>query len=245
MTSPETMIRGEEEDAPEIFGKIVEGLKHPFSERPTAEAFYSLCVKMKERFDSYDSVLSDDPSGRLVALVFRQIINNRREDLGKEPVTMYSLPGGRMVDQAALKKEIGASLADQSLKKPLLVTEFIDTGRTIAELLGILEGMGIEPDVASVSIKADPEDPGTRLSDYREHGILDLVKSERFFYGDVSSIGTRFFNNELTGIQKVRPERATRLPAKIEANKDANRAQIVRSRQDAKIFANRLMQLIK
>jgi hypothetical protein len=67
---------------------------YSWDERTTknlVRSFAALANEVKELLPYYGTIVSDDASGRLVSLFFRKIVNRKREELGKEPVSTYFL----------------------------------------------------------------------------------------------------------------------------------------------------------
>ncbi len=62
---------------------LAKKLAQPFADQVIIKILGSLVLELKERFNQYDTILSDDTSGRLVSLFFEKIINKQREEEGK------------------------------------------------------------------------------------------------------------------------------------------------------------------
>lgn len=115
-----------------------------------------LVLELKDKLADYSVIISDDASGRLPSLFFRRLINKERKKNNEPGVKTYFIAGGRHDSQMKydnikkfLKQKIG------SKDKVMVVTEYIETGRSINKLLQIIESLGIDFDLVAVSAYAD------------------------------------------------------------------------------------------
>jgi hypothetical protein len=150
-----------------------------------------LVVELRERLPLYDSVISDDTSGRIVSLFFRELIKNKRRK-DKKPLQTYFILGGHDLSFDA-KKNVELFIEDkgQALGKTLLVTEVIDMGEATGILTDTLERHNINFDLAAVSAQPNPRyAPST---------------SRHLFYGKENNLGMRAFwnQNHFAGVMKV------------------------------------------
>ena len=106
-----------------------------------------LVLELRERIPQYDTVLSDDASGRLLSLLIRKIINKTRDS----NVPIYFLAGGRDIPLER-KKAIKVFLKNKKdkLGRVLLITEYLDTGESMKNLTQLLRKENIVFDVASL-----------------------------------------------------------------------------------------------
>lgn len=178
-------LRGDAFIGPDIFDK---------NPGEAIRALARLILELKGRLSSYDTILSDDASGRLIALVLRKIINNTRDQVGKKPVRTFFVASGVHGTQEAFS-EIEKFIASKSdLGKILLVTEFIGFGRGVMPLVEQLVRRGIQFDVAAVS------------GDINRHGekYYDDDLKKRLYYGesDNSGLFTFYAKPQHTGVRK-------------------------------------------
>lgn len=120
-----------------------------------------MTFELKEEIPHYDTIISDDVSGRLVSLFLREVINKEKIEINEQPVQTYFIAGVSSCyeddfNKAKVKKiEEFISLKFPSIKKALLVTEFIATGNTLNPIVKNLEKQDISFDIASVSISLE------------------------------------------------------------------------------------------
>ena len=103
------------------------------STKNLVRSFASLSNELKEELPYYGTIISDDASGRLLSLFFRKIVNKKREELDKEPVSTYFLTPWK-----GMYKEVNEDI-DEFLRekvnpyeKVLVLTEHIDSGASLS-----------------------------------------------------------------------------------------------------------------
>ncbi|MCK4967441.1 MAG: hypothetical protein KAS12_00170, partial [Candidatus Aenigmarchaeota archaeon] len=194
-----------------------------------------LILELKENIIDYDTILSDDASGRLVSLLLRKIINQQRKKVGKKQINTYFLASGQNrgpKDIDALREFIISK--KEKLGKTLLVTEYIETGDGITYLVKILKQVGINFNVATVSIRYNLG--GKEYADYDP----DLIT--RLKYGSYGEIGRQAFygNQSYTGVTKGCCSYCTAFPAHPGVSGYQDRRLIKQARQDIDVLANEL-----
>ncbi|MCK4968751.1 MAG: hypothetical protein KAS12_06880, partial [Candidatus Aenigmarchaeota archaeon] len=81
------------------FDQLVDKMKTMlFKKKELIRSLARLVLELKERITDYDTILSDDSSGRLVSLLLRKIINKQREKSGKKGIKTYFLTAGRVLE---------------------------------------------------------------------------------------------------------------------------------------------------
>lgn len=166
-----------------------------------------LVVEIRERIPQYDTVISDEASGRLPALLLYKIINQKRAEEEKPAARIRFVSAGYFRKKAG---DMGGPQANRATEKffrknkdilsgrTLLVSEYIQSGKSILSLVKILERTGANFDLAVVSCRK-PE-------------AYDRAIRKRLFYGQIGGVGAAFYNrHNLTGVVKgrgVHPERA-------------------------------------
>lgn len=166
-----------------------ERLKHDiFKNEGLLEAASALVVKLKDKIPGYDTVLSDDASGRLISLLLRKIINDKKGE--GNAANIYFVAAGKNVYNQKAKSAIKEFMEGKSFGKTLLVTEYMQTGMSIRPLIRNLESTGTEFDLASLFIEDSPE---RYPSDIRKY----------LYYGSIGLRGAALWNKpELTGVMK-------------------------------------------
>ena len=110
------------------------------------ESFGSLLVKLRDQIKSFDSIIGDDSSGRLVSLFMKSTIEN----VADKNIPTFFLQGRKGLTEKRKKFLTGKK---DGLGKTLVITEFIERGGNIKNLTKPLEELGIDFQVASAQIK--------------------------------------------------------------------------------------------
>ncbi len=154
------------------------------------KALARLIYELKPNIEEYDTILSDDASGRLVSLLIRKIANEARKFLDKKPIKAFFIASGRRFDDYN-KEQLGWQEREMAVKKflienshkfgkTLVVTEQIVEGQSIEILAPLLQDAGIKFDVAAASVAETA---------FR-HGV-DYFLREKFnsqlYYGEVGN----------------------------------------------------------
>jgi len=226
---------------------LAQQIKTPW-EVPTKviiEPFARLTLELKDKLVHYDTILSDDTSGRLIALFFRDLINKQKKKADKEPVQTYFVAGGRLRGETIWRAiENFIEEKKNSLGKVLVVTEYIATGESLMPLVKILKNQGIDFDIASLSIDLPPN--AIRYQDKKD--LIDRLK-----FGSVGLGGAAFYHRpEFSGVTKCPPESrkgfsvekddASPYPFAL-AVQDINKMKTIR--EDMKLLANELSKLLE
>ena len=191
-----------------------------------------LTQELKEEFPHYDAVVSDDTSGRLVSLFFREIINTRKEETNQDFVPAYFLTPkkGRYKD---INEGINAFLSEkkevENLKKVLVVTEHIDSGASLRPIMSGLEKNNIDFDIATISINR----------------FFSLKKGlrEKITYFSKSSDGLLFYKKRLEGVQKDRMGHSSIHPKKT-IMPEYERMRVNQARRDISLIAQDISKIV-
>lgn len=203
----------------------------PFRRKSLIDAFMCLVYNLKERLPIYDTILSDDASGRLVSLVLRKVINRAREQRREKPVRTYFLATGR---HERFPEEIDRNIESfLEKKKPhigkaLVVTEHISSGDSMNSIVDILEKLEIGFDIASLSV-------------FYPRGRYGNSIDSRLTYGSESSIGLDLYHDQSGGVIKDVASLSPR-PKRVEgpyASKSAAMA-----RRDAERLADAMIKVL-
>ncbi len=161
----------------------------PFNKKEgVVKAAARLVLELRDRLPHYETILSDDASGRLVSLLLKKIIDHKKEEMGKEKTEMFFLASGRH-GSAAIDKSIRKFIGKKrkELGKTLLITEYIGTGKSIEKLTKTLEDKHIDFDIAALSIERLPQHYGD--SEFPRH----------IYYGALGKQGLSFYDQENFG----------------------------------------------
>lgn len=240
-------IEGQPKKIPEVevnAEELAADLGMPF-DKEVVESFAKLAIALKDRIYTYDSIISDDASGRIPSLVLWRLINNLREARHMEPIRGYFVASGRH-DNKNKYKAIRDYFNKKKLqfgKKALVVTEYIVTGGSIRDLSKQLDAAKINFDVAALSISPRYES---------RQGYLSKIKNKFFnearnrFIGSESHVGMKFYQvYRLSGVIKKANSESPHPMHIVKDNWEADQELINRVREDAATLANRLAEIIK
>lgn len=235
------------------YSRIENKLSTPmFKNKYLFDAFSILTTKIKDEMKNYDVILSDDASGRLVSLIFKDLINKERKAAGKEDakiyfVSLYSYSLSKNI------KKYGEALKDiilgkvKGAKRVLIPTEYISTGSHFTHLLQILDEQNIDYDVAAITCKKE---------------VSDEQKIKNLKFGDSNTAGLNFFCNysyggvkkgdttklvqdELLGEYRELPERQQKMRRIHPQRFTEEKLHLSEARHDAKIYAEELGKILE
>lgn len=138
-----------------------------------------LVNKLKDSIETgvYDILISDEVSGRIPTLIIREVIKMvaKKQAETKIPATFFLTFGKGMIDRAELEKFM-ANLKPEN-KKALIVTECIDTFRSLAKAVQALEDTGFSNfDIATASVS-------DTIKDYESEKIVSNNSKRKIFRG--------------------------------------------------------------
>src|SRR3989338_8489205 len=175
---------------------------HPPSSESAIWYLARLVLELRERVLQYDTILSDDASGRLPSLLLRKIINRARD----ANIPIYFLAGGHGIPRRAEQIEAFLKKKKGELGKVLLVTEYVFTGLSMTNLTDILKKVGIVFDVASVVVSGTTKYEGDII-----YG--NMGGSEAFFYSIRASGVSKYKEGDMVGDKDLaHPQRHTVSP---------------------------------
>lgn len=140
------------------------------------DACERVLIRMKSDIDSrrWDSVLGDDVSGRIPALILWNVLRNAYAEQESAAPQAFFYAGGENIEQRRENlKEYVKRIKSKLGKRTLIVTEFVISGKSIKTLAEILREEGVDFDVATLYGYSDVE-PETE-----EQRGLDLYSEER------------------------------------------------------------------
>lgn len=202
-----------------------------------------LSFRLINQMHTYDTVLTDDPSGRLVGIYLLEQIKNRKRNLDLSAETqLYGILGGRglSVEQKVAVNDFIKSRKN-TFGKTLLVTEIICVGDGIIDLARYLKNNGIDFDIASLSV----------LPDFLESNVGNYSNDEwrwlknKVVYGDTNDIGGMYFYNKSeSGIEKHFFSENGFL-AHSQKRKDSKQFAVNRARRDIKHIAQTILETVE
>ena len=207
--------------------ELTKKLERPFDLK-TIIVLARLVIKLERDLPTYDTILSDDASGRLPSLFLRKIINHVRSKTGQGAVKTYFLASGSH-NKIEKDEAIERFLVDKKkeITKALVVTEYITTGNTIMNIMKLLTDIGIDFDVACVSAE---EGPGHYIREFGD--IFKKIRCGESF----STAGLSFFSERdiVGGVEK----KDGSLSPHPEIVTPTDRTRLIRAREDANFLAN-------
>jgi len=193
------------------------------------EAIAELEAPMKKIIESmgdslpqYDLILGEDASGRIPTLVFSEFLKRVK---GKRVPTYFYSPGhkrGALKRRYVLQEYFGRILAREHPTKPLIVTDYISSGRTMRWTLDAMKQIGMKPDVVAMARYGNYD----KLNDRAK--VWSGGRKEPSVYDAQSFKGVYQVGDPNTPIASVGQGMLPRL-------QDINRG-----REDAKLLADRL-----
>lgn len=223
-------------DVKTILGKIV---NYEIFTSPVIESLARLVFELRENLLTYDTLISEDAGGRLPSLVLQKLINQERKKQGKETTSIYFISGGH-IRSPETEEAVTTFINNkkESLKKTLLVTEYIASGKSIRWLIETLEKHHIDFDVATVSIDLEPTN-----QDYSKE-LRDEFK-KRLHYGSIGRSGLTFYGKHSTsGVSRSYQDKFSPHPGRYR-DRDRNPKQVVSVREDVTIIAKELSKLLE
>lgn len=212
-----------------------EDLNEPFDNPELIKALAELTIQLRDRLSLYDTILSDDASGRLVPLVLREVIDKKREEENKKHVSTFFLATGRHRELGG-DSAIGNFLDEkkETFGKTLVVTEYIETGHSTEAIIHLLENKNIDFDIATVSIEKNPDEYNPALS-------------KRLYYGEVGRSG-KLLHGKYRHTGVIRGPETSTFPRRYTrpGSYGHNEAQetINQTRKDINTLSNRLFGII-
>ncbi len=213
----------------------------------------SLVGQLKERIDrgEYDTLISDDASGRMHALVLRKIINERNRKLHPElppeetDIKTRFVAGGRHSGEITKKlMDFFQKLKPEVKKKALLVTEYIETGGSIAWLARLLSDAGIEFDIAADSSRQSS----------KSYNDFSALRDKKIFIGEEKTqrmtVPPFYGKKDISGVEKsylepsAHPELIEKLRKRGTAAGIIQREKIKQGREDVNTLANKVLKTI-
>lgn len=199
----------------------------PFSrDSVTIEVLARLVIKLESNLSTYDTILSDDASGRLPSLFLRKLVDHARLKIDEEPVKTYFLATGRH-SNIEKDKAIKRFLLNKKneIGKALLVTEHIASGDSIIRIMKLLNELGINFEVACISACGFSEDYVEKFG--------DIFK--KIYYGENKSrVGSAFYDYaDSAGVSKD----SSSASPHPEVYRSANKGDVARARKDANFLA--------
>ncbi|MDP3999190.1 MAG: hypothetical protein Q8P76_01180 [bacterium] len=219
-------------------------------EKPMA----NLAEQLKEAIDKgeYDTLISDDAGGRIPTLVFRKVMMERMQKMHpdltpeqeREAMKTFFVAGGMAeLNRGALKKFFNKTAP--KIKKALLVTEFMESGKSIRRLGDLLEGSKIDFSIAAAQI-----------GHYRHNYQGGVYDRHRFYIGDERTRVPLIYplRRNVGGVIKLGQSKEAHPKIYSETDVvthggvsemvDFNRKIVIQARQDVDLMAKRILEKV-
>lgn len=193
-----------------------------------------LVVELRERVDRYNTIISDEASGRLVSLIFEKMVNKRREEKEREKAKLYflALYSREDAEKLGVVEKIDKFIKQKKneLGRVLVVSELAQTGEHLIEFLDILKKNEVDYDAAIVSIA--------------EAKTLKILSQYNVIYGGKSKAGLSFYSqNEYLGVTKDYLTDSIH-PRRIDHGIFLGQMNLGKARHDVKILADEFSKLL-
>jgi len=200
--------------------------------RAVIEALMNLGLEIGDQASDFDTVLSDDASGRLPSLFFRSIIDVARKKEGKDPVQTFFIAGGFIDSKRESEVNAFIERKKQELGRTLLVTEYVFSGGSVRQLMQMLRKNGIDFDVAVLSSLKDEKTLAK-----------NAASSSRIHIGEMgdSAAGAFYGHDRASGVDKRYESEGSAHPKRYDG---ADREEMTKARNDMKILAGEVTRLL-
>lgn len=235
--------RGQEEEkqflnSPELQERLSEGIETVLIKELVLE-MAELANKTKEKALEYDSIISDDASGRLVSLFLKRVFDVSRKKAKLPLLNLRFIAGGRhmiLETEENIKKYLEKN--KEKLGRVLLVTEYVERGESLKNLISLFGLLGIDFDIAALTV--------------REDGLKNLQSVQwggKLYYGDLSTRGLRahgriaesgVFRKGVSPFPHRSFEREGREEDRIRVKRETAQA-----RKDIKLLAKKVLKLLE
>jgi hypothetical protein len=189
----------------------------------------NLVKKLKKKIESgeYDTILSQDVGGRIPALILEKIM----KAAGNKDLKVYFLSQGFGDDKRIaefIEKRKG------SIRKPLIITEYILSGRGLIDLLKDVEKGGLKDyDVATAV--------ATYWGDKNVNSFLERKLNRKLYYGKIDEATPSFdeSSQELTGVTRLDVNNVHPI-----RDVSVNQQEVIKARKDVKLVAKEIFDSI-
>lgn len=143
------------EEAPQIELQEIAQLQEPVQ---------NILEQIKDKINAgeYGTIIGDDASGRIPALIFNEVINSIYIEAGHEKIDTKFLAGSKYLNEGALESKTkklndvllkwGLNKEENRPKTVLVVTEAVALGKGMRALAAALYNVGINFDIVTISL---------------------------------------------------------------------------------------------
>ncbi len=177
-----------------------------FNNHELLQAIYGLCEKLVPLAKEIEIIVGDDASGRLPSLLIKHSLDAVRQKMGLPPIPIRFIASGRSTGEQTEAVRHYLEEHKSELASAVIVTEFMSSGESMAELVRMFRGLDLEPIVAAVSIGGEPEF-------YREKIQAKII------YGQIGQAGLDFYGSKSRPFSGVNKKMGARDSAHSEPTK--------------------------
>lgn len=214
------------------------------------ESVTKLVEHLKPAIDrgDYDTLISDDASGRIPTLILRNIFQKRLKNLHPEwkpeerraGTKTFFIKGGRNVSNDQALNSFFTKIKPEIKKKILLVTEYLESGVSMIRILNVLDKIGFDVDIAALVIR------------YNSSGYKALTDAHQLFIGqELGGLPPIWSRESLSGVtMKHDPEMRKFIHYSAHAKRSHDKPTvgqqdlIAKARDDAKTLADEVYQKV-
>lgn len=192
-----------------------------------------ICDELKPDLEAgnYGLIVGDDTSGRVPTLAVKGISDFVSEKMQKDKVqTVFLQAGTKVADDeviAQLRSRVLPFKEKLAGKKALIVTEYIQSGKSINRLMNIFNAHDISFDVVSISV-----------SNELDFAKLNMPEGSKLIPGEITPFSQSFWRRpELSGLSR-KIDSSTKIERIID--NPYVRSRVVRVRQDLPLLVKRV-----
>ncbi|MCX6792936.1 MAG: hypothetical protein NTY12_02830 [Candidatus Falkowbacteria bacterium] len=221
------------------------------------EPIQKIIEQMDLKEAKYGTIICDDASGRIPALIFNEVIGKINNDNHIEKPKLLFIAGqkstwreneewvdGRMVKKISIFKQMKEHIS-KNLKDPeriLIVTDTLNSGDGIYPITRTLEEEGMKYDIASISTLIHPkrDDPEIDKMQFKALEVKlayhdkNYTKKGEIFTNFSKAVPGIYKSPHLSGVTKIAGNLLS------EREKDFNPSYVKKAREDAHILADQL-----
>lgn len=209
-------------------------------ERHGLSSLARLAIELKDRLPEYDTVLSDDASGRIPSLILKDLIDRKREGVQRSKSRIYFIAGGKKMDAAAVRSFLSEKKA--GLGKTLLVTDYIASGKSIDAIAAMLEDEHVDFDIGAALVFGHPGTIGYYESEDGYAQYPDRILRHLYYGTEGEDVPRLYDEYRNTGVRKERPASGAH-PLRV-TGRDWDPERIKDTREDIKTVADELSKLL-
>lgn len=221
-------------------------------------------IKDKIENHEYTSVLGDDTSGRIPALLLSKIINKIYKEQGNARLnTLFTASGRELTNEFKSNTEMRKqweitekyleSVKNALDKRTLLVTEYVFSGKTVLAISQILDKLGIGVDIAAITAPEQEDDKEMKENLRHLPSGFDFIIGIRGFrphlYRNAPLAGVQKQEMKEGGMKYVKPVAEkydfSSAPSDDIGRRDLMKEDFIQARKDINVLADKIVEWYK